>query len=178
MVVMEKAAWTWPAVFLAFCLCACAESTLPADEAEELEIAPIDIIDTVQETEPDADAIEIAPIDVPVDPGPEDPPPAEELPPQPIGGPCTSADNCVPPAGLAPFCLTNVLIFQFPGGYCTAECSAPGECGTSAECVDLSLIRYCVRKCSGPSDCRTDEGYICDTIPYIADTNTYCIPQV
>ena len=175
---MRQTASSLTLFFLAFSLSACAESTLPGDEAEELEIAPIDVIDTVQESEPDADAIEISPIDTPADPGPEDLPPGEELPPSAIGGPCISAENCVPPAGLAPYCLTNVVIFQFPGGYCTAECTAPGECGTGAECVDLSIISYCVKKCSGPSDCRTDEGYLCDTIPYIADTNTYCIPNV
>jgi hypothetical protein len=164
--------------FLAFSIAACTESTSPADEAQEFEIAPIDVTDFTQESGPDGDAIEIAPIDMPSDHGPDDMPPAEELPPSPIGGPCMSAENCVPPPGLTSFCLTSILIFQFPGGYCTAQCSAPGECGTDAECVDLSIIRYCVRKCSGPSDCRIDEGYTCNTIPYITDTNTYCIPQV
>jgi hypothetical protein len=158
----------------------CAESTTsPQDFLEES--AP----EVVETFEPDPAAeIEVIPdtprdetVEMPGDPDIVDIPAEEGSATSTIGGPCETNEDCVAPVGLTPQCMTNLFTFVFPGGICTAVCTEAGQCGPMAECVDLSIIRYCLLKCSTATECRVDEGYICDIIPYITDTNTYCIPQ-
>lgn len=67
----------------------------------------------------------------------------------PIGGPCTTADQCL--SGL--FCATQVPVgstsIALPGGYCTKECSGvdPLECTEDAKCYDFGDKAICVRGC-------------------------------
>jgi len=97
----------------------------------------------------------------------------------PAGGACGDDCDCAAIAGLAPRCLAELAVISLPGGYCTAPCPSAGSCGAGAECVDIfSLARYCMKRCSTVAECRGGEGYVCDVIPMISDTNTYCIPQV
>jgi hypothetical protein len=158
-------------------LCAgCARSTRHGgDAAEDVPaesedtVADIEAWDAAGDAEPegnDAPDAEEAPADMEDDEG--------EC--SPIGGPCVNDGDCCAPEGLPPVCMTDIIILQFPGGYCMAECNEEGDCGPGAECVDFSFIKYCLGTCSTASECREDEGYICDIIPYISDPNTYCIP--
>ncbi len=79
---------------------------------------------------------------------------------------------------MAKECITDIAgYFEFPGGYCTATCTSPAECGPDAECADLMFMSYCLKTCDDPSDCRTDEGYICGEIPILGG-GPYCIPSV
>ena len=173
---------------LAVCLFAqCAESTTGSD-TDETDF--VDLRDAYDIPPPDGVDMDISPPDILLDveidivetPDIADisDMPAEETPCSPVGGACAAPADCCNPGGLTTNCLTDVAtILVFPAGYCTAMCVEPGTCGTDSECVDfLSLIQYCMKKCSSSSDCRTDEGYICDLIPYISDPNTYCIPPV
>jgi len=171
-----------PAWILPLLVSACAESTTPVHDVSVDETAP-DLIVETSEPDPAAEIELIADtprdetVETPGDPDIVDIPSEDGGGSSPIGGPCEANEDCTAPEELTPQCMTNIFSFVFPGGICTAVCTEEGQCGPLAECVDLSIIRYCLRKCSTATECRVDEGYICDIIPYISDTNTYCIPQ-
>jgi len=97
-----------------------------------------------------------------------------------VGDPCSSASqcNCVPSS--ARECLTTIFGYlDFPGGYCSARCTTPAECGTGANCAEItSSTLYCLKLCSSASQCRMAEGYDCTTIPMSSDTRTYCLPPL
>ena len=93
-----------------------------------------------------------------------------------VGDPCTGPDECLGVPSDNRQCITDVFGFTLPGGYCTAQCSSPDECGEGANCV--GFINYCLKLCSEPEDCRMSEGYQCAELPIISDGNTYCIPQM
>jgi hypothetical protein len=96
------------------------------------------------------------------------------------GDPCSSATqcNCVPSS--ARECLTTLSGYvSFPGGYCSARCTSPADCGTGANCAEITTgTRYCLKVCSSASQCRMAEGYTCATIPMSSDTRTYCLPNM
>ncbi|MFH1436396.1 MAG: hypothetical protein ABIJ56_11820 [Pseudomonadota bacterium] len=96
-----------------------------------------------------------------------------------VGDPCSAASdcNCVPSS--ASECLESLAGFiTFPGGYCTARCTSPAECGIGANCAELYPgTSYCLKECTRVWNCRMSEGYNCTTIPLSADSRTYCLPD-
>ncbi len=97
-----------------------------------------------------------------------------------IGDPCGAPGDCSPPTGLTAECLTDIGGFvQFPGGYCTAECTAegPDPCEPDGVCVNLMMTSYCLKPCQDISDCREDDGYECDDPMGQAGT-TVCVPPI
>jgi hypothetical protein len=74
-----------------------------------------------------------------------------------LGTPCEADSDC---AGGR--CLSGEA---FPGGYCTAACTASVDCGEGAACINVSLSNpvnaedLCLVRCKGDSDCRN--GYVC-----------------
>lgn len=95
------------------------------------------------------------------------------------GDPCSSSSmcGCVPSA--ARTCLSSLAGYlTFPGGYCSAQCTSPADCGSGANCAEITpTTKYCLKICSSPSQCRMSEGYTCTQIPYSSDIRTYCLPQ-
>lgn len=83
-----------------------------------------------------------------------------------IGAACTQASDCTATPG-TPFCG------NFPGGYCTTDCSAsPPLCGSGAVCVDFGGgVADCLSACSSSSSCRP--GYRCVS----AGSAGVCIPK-
>jgi len=94
------------------------------------------------------------------------------------GDACTSASSCACVPSSARECLTTLSGYiTFPGGYCSARCSSPADCGTGANCATVTTgTNYCLKVCSSASQCRMAEGYTCKTIPMSSDTRTYCLP--
>jgi hypothetical protein len=72
-------------------------------------------------------------------------------------------------------CLTDLMGFTFPGGYCSARCTSSEDCGPGATCVDIMVEQLCFKDCRGDDDCRVDEGYACMEMPYIGG-GPYCLP--
>jgi hypothetical protein len=98
-----------------------------------------------------------------------------------IGAACTDASDCT--VGPTPRCETEVMAggfftIEFPGGYCTSECTSPGDCGEGASCVGSDFgMGFCAKTCASVSDCRADEGYECTTPPGLGGgSETYCLP--
>jgi hypothetical protein len=84
--------------------------------------------------------------------------------------------DCAMVPGDARQCMTDFMGFvTFPGGYCTASCTGDRDCGPGASCVDMLMDRLCLKDCSGDDECRTDEGYVCNMLPYIGG-GPFCIP--
>jgi hypothetical protein len=160
-------------VFFIVLFAGCAESTSPEDMFVEPD--PAENPEPLLDPEPVPETAEALP-DLQDGSDSSDPVEDEQGPGSPIGGPCESDGDCIAPEGTAPVCLTDVVVIQFPGGYCSATCPGAGSCGPDAECIDLMLVKYCVRQCSSTAECRVDEGYVCDIIPVIDEINTYCIP--
>jgi hypothetical protein len=96
------------------------------------------------------------------------------------GDACTSASSCACVPSSARECLTTLSGYiTFNGGYCSARCSSPADCGTGANCAEVTTgTSYCLKVCSSASQCRMAEGYSCTTIPMSSDTRTYCLPNV
>ena len=86
-------------------------------------------------------------------------------------------DNCMGVPSSARVCLRDLMGYiSFPRGYCSAECTSDGECGTGGECVMFfGMGSYCLKRCSSPAECRTAEGYECTTLPM--GSTTYCLPE-
>lgn len=112
--------------------------------------------------------------------------PAQDLPPDGVvtsgatGDPCAAPTDCTAIPASSKICLTNIgSWFTFPGGYCSASCTAPAECGENGNCISIPYLgSFCVRLCSDDADCRVSEGYGCSEIPYMSDGNTYCLPSL
>jgi serine protease len=85
------------------------------------------------------DLVPLAPID-------DDAPPPETD----VGLPCTTSADCPGTAR----CNTN-----YPGGYCTYDCSASQPCPSGSECFSGSCLTKCTGPSQGQSTCRTD--YVC-----------------
>lgn len=135
---------------------------LSADEVPEVtpDLEPEEVVEDVVE---DTDAV-----DIPVEP-------VDGV----VGDPCTSPAQCAGVPGDGKECLTDVMGFiQFDGGYCTATCTTPAECGDGANCVDMRFASYCIKLCEDNGDCRVSEGYVCGEIPFVGDGNTYCLPEM
>ena len=83
-----------------------------------------------------------------------------------IGAGCVQATDCTATPG-TPFCG------NFPGGYCSADCSAnPSLCGAGGTCVDLGGGNVdCLGTCGSAVDCRA--GYRCVS----AGTANVCVPK-
>lgn len=95
------------------------------------------------------------------------------------GDPCSSVSQCACVPSSARECLTSLSGYiSFPGGYCSARCTSPADCGTGANCAEITTgTRYCLKVCSSASQCRMAERYTCTTIPRSSDTRTYCLPD-
>jgi len=150
-----------------------ADDTLPPDipdVAPDPDLVPDPIIDPV----PDLDVIDVGPDPI-VDPTDDGGCTVGVT-----GDPCSSATqcNCVPSS--ARECLTTLSGYvSFPGGYCSARCTSPADCGTGGNCAEITTgTRYCLKVCSSASQCRMAEGYTCTTIPMSSDTRTYCLPNM
>ncbi|MFH1438302.1 MAG: hypothetical protein ABIJ56_21515 [Pseudomonadota bacterium] len=126
------------------------------------------------------DAIDVPDLpDFPEIPDPDviDTPVEEAPPPGSVGAACDTGPDCTPWSGLEPVCQDNFGgIYDLPGGYCTAECTDPGDCGSGADCVLLLGMGYCLRTCTDTAQCRVEDGYECRTIPLIGG-DTYCLPS-
>lgn len=96
-----------------------------------------------------------------------------------VGDPCGDpAVDCALVPGDARQCLTDFMGFvYFYGGYCTASCTGPADCGPGATCVELPMGSFCFKNCSGDDECRVDEGYACTMMPYL-DAGPYCLPVI
>ena len=96
------------------------------------------------------------------------------------GDPCATPSqcNCVPSSSRE--CLTTLAGYlTFPGGYCSARCTSPTECGSGAHCAEVYTgASYCLKVCTSASQCRMAEGYSCTRIPMSSDTRTYCLPSM
>lgn len=91
--------------------------------------------------------------------GPDAGPPP---PPAPIGSACAGGAANGGGCGAGEFCLPDMA--GFPGGYCSAQCSAGATCPGSSVCVTQSLFGVsqsgCFATCgAAPGGCRT--GYVC-----------------
>lgn len=169
-----------------FGLWACGESTSPEDTAGD-DAVPSDLQDDSQDLE--GDEMEITPVeevvevvddtvDVPTE-TPVDTPTEEWVPGEGfVGDSCDNVDDCQGYPAVAKECLPDIMGYiDLPGGYCSAVCTSPAECGPDADCVDIYVASYCLKTCNEAEDCRTDEGYTCDMLPYIG-TGPYCIPSI
>ena len=96
------------------------------------------------------------------------------------GDPCAEPDqcNCIPSDSRE--CLTTIGGYlSFPGGYCSARCTSPTECGSGAHCAEVYPgTSYCLKVCTSAAQCRMAEGYTCARIPMSSDTRTYCLPDM
>lgn len=159
------------AVFCCFSLClwSCAEG-----EGNGAEDAPVesDLTGDIVSDEPAGD------------PGPD--PGTDDLPAEDgactvgvTGDPCSSPTQCSCVPSSARECLTTLSGYiAFPGGYCSARCTTPADCGIGANCAEITTgTRYCLKTCSSGSQCRMSEGYSCARIPMSSDTRTYCMPE-
>ncbi len=75
-----------------------------------------------------------------------------------FGSPCTTDADCPAVDGFTMFCQTS-----WPGGYCTAGCSALGPCGEAGS-VCQPFAAECYKACTEETeatDCRVAEGYSC-----------------
>jgi hypothetical protein len=93
-----------------------------------------------------------------------------------VGDPCSTSGDCGGVPGAGRLCLTNLMgMLEFPGGYCSADCTSSSECGTQGDCIDIGGFTYCAKRCTSASECRTGEGYSCVPPPG-SSTGTYCLP--
>ena len=140
----------------------------------------MDCVDTGGSTDVDSDSdsdADAAPGD-----GQGDLPPGWEG----FGAACLDDEDCQGYPGSDTFprrCLTDVMMmFNAPGGFCTACCNAPAinGCADNIDCVGaLNAFTICVAHCDSSSDCRQDEGWECRGMYYIpADfPGTFCLPD-
>lgn len=104
-----------------------------------------------------------------------------------VGSACASDADCTEPPGAT--CQTMVgsgrFTYEFPGGYCSAECTAgsgSSECGEGADCYSVGFggfgFAFCAKMCRTDADCRVDEGYTCRPPPFGGGTTMYCLPPM
>ncbi len=80
-----------------------------------------------------------------------------------LGEACKNDGECA--AG-----LTCSLTTQgYPGGFCTASCSATAPCGSTGTCTAIGSAQICAPSCTTDSACR--QGYSC-----CATLNDACVP--
>jgi len=143
-----------------------------------------DLLPDVTELVPDPDVTPEPTVDAEVRPDP-----TETTDPHPedgactvglTGDPCASATQCACVPSSARQCVTSLGGYiTFRGGYCSATCTAPADCGAGANCADIySGTKVCLKTCSSASQCRMAEQYQCTTIPSSSDTRTYCLPPM
>ncbi|MFH1435331.1 MAG: hypothetical protein ABIJ56_06410 [Pseudomonadota bacterium] len=171
----------------------------PDDESADA----VDIFDLQPDIAPDPDApdsvdlppdIPLPDLDVTLDPdmpdgpGPDLPPDASDAT-DGAEGPCSvglTGDPCATPAQCSCVpsssreCLATISGYlTFPGGYCSARCTSPTECGSGAQCAEVVTgASTCLKVCTSASQCRMAEGYACTRIPMSSDTRTYCLPSM
>jgi len=129
------------------------------------------------------DAVPDPPMDPPpdptTDPWPDVPPDVVDVDVPPggiVGDACSSWRDCSGMPTSSADCWFDIMgVARFPGGYCTASCTADRECGIEGECVDVMFITLCLRTCVDDGDCRADEGYRCMEIPFVP-SGLYCLP--
>ncbi|MFH1437260.1 MAG: hypothetical protein ABIJ56_16245 [Pseudomonadota bacterium] len=183
------------AVFCCMTLCmwSCAGGSSPTEDTPADEVLSETDLDDVPADTPDIPVESDIPgpdLDVPAD-GDVGDPGAEDIRPEDVaaedgsctvgltGDPCSSPTACACVPSSARECLTTLSGYiTFPGGYCSARCTTPADCGTGANCAEITTgTRYCLKVCSSASQCRMAEGYTCTQIPMSSDTRTYCLPQ-
>jgi hypothetical protein len=80
-----------------------------------------------------------------------------------IGGACAANTDCTE-GGAQARCFPEQ--YGFPGGYCTAICSARSPCPNGNACVEFSSPQgstsYCLDSCGSDRDCRS--GYYCSPL--------------
>lgn len=86
---------------------------------------------------------------------------AGPLPPQPVGGTCAADTDC----------QTGTCLTQFPGGYCSQDCSNGATCASGTCQFVPGVGQRCVQECGADSDCR--DGYSCPIWPRVC-TPAYC----
>ena len=93
-----------------------------------------------------------------------------------VGDACRRPWECDGVPGSGRTCLRDLFGYMtFPGGYCSASCTAGWECGPGGTCVSLyGMGNYCLKYCSTPFDCRISEGYECTTVD--TGSPTVCLP--
>jgi hypothetical protein len=96
-----------------------------------------------------------------------------------VGDPCTVVDDCAGIPSSAVNCMTDIMgMIEFPGGYCSADCTTDDDCGEGATCYSAGgFLTLCLKDCTSDSDCRESEGYGCDEIPYLGG-GPFCIPAI
>lgn len=104
------------------------------------------------------------------------------------GAPCTEDSECVALLGEGGVCLTEAVIFELPGGYCSKLCTLPEgskysigdpQCdpGGGIDCIGQApLFEVCAPPCTSDSQCTRDQ-YSCRNFPLIAEEGdpTYCL---
>lgn len=104
------------------------------------------------------------------------------------GAPCTEDDECVALLGKGGVCLTEAVIYELPGGYCSKLCTLPDDTKYSfddpqcdpeggVDCIGQApLFEVCAPQCTNESQCGRD-GYLCRTFPLISEEGdpTYCL---
>lgn len=104
-----------------------------------------------------------------------------------VGSACASDADCTEPSGGT--CMTTIgsggFSYEFPGGYCTAECTAgsgAAECGAGSDCFSVGFGGFgystCAKTCGTNADCRADDGYTCQAPPIGGGTTRYCLPPM
>ncbi|MGH1341360.1 MAG: hypothetical protein ACRBN8_07415 [Nannocystales bacterium] len=104
------------------------------------------------------------------------------------GAPCTEDSECVALLGEGGVCLTEAVIFELPGGYCSKTCTLPegskyslndAQCDPAGgvDCIGQApLFEVCAPQCTSDSQCSRDQ-YGCRNFPLIAEEGdpTYCL---
>jgi len=93
-----------------------------------------------------------------------------------VGDPCYAATDCGGVPGSAKECVTDLMGYaEFPGGYCSAQCTSAVDCGADGVCADYEGYGYyCFKRCSSDDVCRTTEGYACKTLS--TGSSLLCLP--
>lgn len=164
-------------ILLCAILCAgCAK----ADPVQDLDTGVADTATDLADTSGDGPVD--APVDTTPDSAPETIPDMTETTPDATGGivgdPCYTSTQCSGVPGSGRTCLTSLMGYiTFPGGYCSAACTSSADCGTGAQCVNITdLGNYCLEQCTMATECRTAETYSCSGLSGVS--GTFCIPPM
>lgn len=97
-----------------------------------------------------------------------------------VGEACEAATDCGGVPSPAPNCMTDIMGYvEFPGGYCSADCTSDDECGETGEgtCINAYIMTLCLKNCTESSECRTSEGYDCGELPsMLGIEGMFCLP--